>query len=63
MTAVMDAKRFGKRTLFWPITVELGGSGHQDFPGTGPRATVGRYVESMKQGNAFVVCGASKALP
>ena len=27
-----------------------------------PRATVGRYVESMKQGNAFVVCGSIQSV-
>ncbi|WP_242959833.1 hypothetical protein [Flavonifractor sp. An306] len=27
-----------------------------------PRATVGRHVESMKQGNAFVVCGSIQSV-
>ena len=55
VTAVMDAKRFGKRTLFLAHTVELVDQATKTFRELWPRATVGRYVESMKQGNAFVV--------
>ena len=45
--AVMDAKRFGKRTLFLAHTVELVDQATKTFRELWPRATVGRYVESM----------------
>ena len=62
VTAVMDAKRFGKRTLFLAHTVELVDQATKTFRELWPRATVGRYVESMKQGNAFVVCGSIQSV-
>ena len=62
VTAVMDAKRFGKRTLFLAHTVELVDQATKAFRELWPRATVGRYVESMKQGNAFVVCGSIQSV-
>ncbi len=57
VTAVMDAKRFGKRTLFLAHTVELVNQATKTFRQLWPQTTVGRYVESVKQSNAFVVCG------
>ena len=62
VTAVMDAKRFGKRTLFLAHTVELVDQATKTFRALWPRVTVGRYVESMKQGNAFVVCGSIQSV-
>ena len=62
VTAVMDAKRFGKRTLFLAHTVELVDQATKTFRELWPRATVGRYVESMKQGSAFVVCGSIQSV-
>ena len=62
VTAVMDAKRFGKRTLFLAHTVELVDQATKTFRELWPKATVGRYVESMKQGNAFVVCGSIQSV-
>ena len=62
VTAVMDAKRFGKRTLFLAHTVELVDQATKTFRELWPRATVGRYVENMKQGNAFVVCGSIQSV-
>ena len=62
VTAVMDAKRFGKRALFLAHTVELVDQATKTFRALWPRVTVGRYVESMKQGNAFVVCGSIQSV-
>ena len=62
VTAVMDAKRFGKRTLFRAHTVELVDQAVKTFRNLWPRATVGRHVESMKQGNAFVICGSIQSV-
>ena len=63
VTAVMDAKRFGKRTLFLAHTVELVDQAAKTFRELWPRATVGRYVESMKQGNASWSAAAFRAWP
>src|SRR5699024_5860039 len=62
VTAVMDAKRFGKRTLFLAHTVELVDQAARTFRGLWPQATVGRYVESAKEKDAFVVCGSIQSV-
>ena len=62
VTAVMDAKRFGKRTLFLAHTVELVDQAARTFRELWPQATVGRYVESAKEKDAFVVCGSIQSV-
>ena len=62
VTAVMDAKRFGKRTLFLAHTVELVDQATKTFRELWPRATVGRYVESAKEKDTFVVCGSIQSV-
>ena len=62
VTAVMDAKRFGKRTLFLAHTVELVDQAARTFRELWPQATVGRYVESTKEKDAFVVCGSIQSV-
>lgn len=57
VTAVMDAKNCGGRTLFLAHTQELVNQAAETFRKLWPSVTVGRYVESMKQPNAHVVCG------
>ena len=62
VTAVMDAKHFGKRTLFLAHTVELVDQAARTFRELWPQATVGRYVESSKEKDAFVVCGSIQSV-
>lgn len=62
VTAVMDAKRFGKRTLFLAHTVELVDQAADTFRELWPSATVGRYVEGVKQKDEFVVCGSIQSV-
>ena len=62
VTAVMDAKHFNKRTLFLAHTVELVDQAAKTFRELWPLAGVGRYVENVKQGNAFVVCGSIQSV-
>lgn len=57
VTAVMDAKRCGGRVLFLAHTQELVNQATGTFRKLWPSVTVGRYMESMKQPNAHVVCG------
>ena len=62
VTAVMDAKRCGGRTLFLAHTQELVNQAAETFRKLWPSVTVGRYVESMKQPNAHVVCGSVQSV-
>ena len=62
VTAVMDAKRVNKRTLFLAHTVELVDQAAKTFVQLWPSANVGRYVESTKQSDAFVVCGSIQSV-
>lgn len=49
VTAVMDAKNCGGRTLFLAHTQELVNQAADTFRKLWPSVTVGRYVENMKQ--------------
>ena len=62
VTAVMDAKRCGGRTLFLAHTQELVNQATETFRKLWPSVTVGRYMESMKQPNAHVVCGSMQSV-
>ena len=62
VTAVMDAKRCGGRTLFLAHTQELVNQATEAFRKLWPSVTVGRYMESMKQPNAHVVCGSVQSV-
>ena len=62
VTAVMDAKRFGKRTLFLAHTVELVDQAAKTFRKLWPEVTVECYVESRKGKDAFVVCGSIQSV-
>ena len=62
VTAVMDAKRCGGRTLFLAHTQELVNQTTETFRKLWPSVTVGRYMESMKQPNAHVVCGSVQSV-
>lgn len=62
VTAVMDAKNCGGRTLFLAHTQELVNQAAETFRRLWPSVTVGRYIESMKQPNAHVVCGSVQSV-
>lgn len=62
VTAVMDAKRCGGRTLFLAHTQELVNQATEAFHKLWPSVTVGCYMESMKQPNAHVVCGSVQSV-
>ena len=57
VTAVSDAKRFGKRTLFIAHRHELVDQAIKTFQKIWPEASVGRYEGSIREADAFVVCG------
>lgn len=62
VTAVMDAKNCGGRTLFLAHTVELVEQAADTFGKLWSKATVGKYVDSIKQPNAHVVCGSIQSV-
>ena len=62
VTAVMDAKRFGGRVLFLAHTQELVNQASHTFRELWPGVTVGKYVEGIKQPDAYVVCGSVQSV-
>lgn len=62
VTAVSDAKRYGKRTLFLAHSIELVEQATTTFRELWKNVTVGKYVEQIKQPNAFVVCGSIQSV-
>lgn len=62
VTAVMDAKSCGGRTLFLAHTHELVEQAAETFEALWPEATVGRYMDSVKEPDAHVVCGSIQSV-
>ncbi len=62
VTAVSDAKRMGGRTLFLAHTVELVEQAANTFRELWKSVTVGKYVDTIKQPNAHVVCGSIQSV-
>lgn len=62
VTAVTDARSCGGRVLFLAHTQELINQAAETFRKLWPSVTVGRYMETMKQPNAHVVCGSIQSI-
>ena len=62
VTAAMDAKHRGGRVLFLAHTQELVGQAAETFQNLWPGVTVGRYIESVKEPDAHVVCGSVQSV-
>ncbi len=62
VTAVIDAKSCGGRTLFLAHTHELVEQAAETFRKLWPEVTVGRYADTVKQPNAHVVCGSIQSV-
>lgn len=62
VTAVMDAKSCGGRTLFLAHTQELVNQATETFRKLWSSVTVGKYMEGIKQPNAHVVCGSIQSV-
>ena len=61
-TAVIDARTVGKRTLFLAHTHELIEQATTTFRKLWGKVTIGKYVDSIKQPNAHVVCGSIQSV-
>jgi len=57
VTAVLDAKRLGGRTLFLAHRQEIIDHVADTFRALWPEATVGYYMDTVKQPDAHIVCG------
>ena len=62
VTAVMDARSCGGRVLFLAHTQELVNQATETFRKLWSSVTVGRYMETIKQPNAHVVCGSIQSV-
>ena len=62
VTAVTDAKKCGGRTLFLAHTVELVEQAAKTFKELWKTVNVGKYVDSIKQPNAYVLCGSIQSV-
>lgn len=62
VTAVMDAKSCGGRTLFLSHTHELVEQAAETFENLWPGVIVGRYVDKVKEPDAQVVCGSIQSV-
>ena len=62
VTAVMDARSCGGRVLFLAHTQELVNQAAETFRKLWSSVTIGRYMETIKQPNAHVVCGSIQSV-
>lgn len=62
VTAVMDAKSVGGRTLFVAHTMELVNQAYQTFQALWKGASVGKFADSIKENDADVVCGSIQSI-
>ena len=62
VTAAMDAKSCGGRTLFLAHTRELVDQAAEAFEALWPEVSVGRYMENVKESDAHIVCGSIQSV-
>ena len=62
VTAVMDAKSVGGRTLFVAHTMELVNQAYQTFHSIWKEADIGKFADSIKERDAQVVCGSIQSI-
>ncbi len=62
VTAVMDAKRCGGRTLFVAHTMELINQAYRTFCDLWNDVTVGKYADNVKEPDSYVVCGSIQSI-
>lgn len=62
VTAVSDAKRFGKRTLFLAHTIELVNQAYETFKNLWKDVTVGKFGDTVKEKDTFIVCGSIQSV-
>jgi len=62
VTAVTDAKHCGGRTMFLAHTQELVNQAAETFRSLWSEVSVGKYTESMKESDSYIVCGSIQSV-
>ena len=62
VTAVMDSKSVGGRTLFVAHTMELVNQAYQTFQALWKGASVGKFADSVKEFDKDIVCGSIQSI-
>ena len=62
VTAVSDARSFGRRTLFLAHRHEIVDQAIRTFSKLWPEVTVGRYESGIRENDAYVVCGTIQSI-
>lgn len=62
VTAVMDAKRVGGRTLFVAHTMEIVNQAYNTFKSLWTETTVGKFADSVKDYDSNVICGSIQSV-
>ena len=62
VTAVSDAKKYGKRTLFLAHTIELVNQAYETFSNIRQGVTIGKFGDSIKDTDSFVICGSIQSV-
>ena len=62
VTAVLDAKRVGGRTLFVAHTMELVNQAYNTFKSLWQKTTVGKFADSVKDNDSNVICGSIQSV-
>lgn len=62
VTAVMDAKRLGGRTLFVAHTMELVNQAYNTFKSLWSETTVDKFADSVKDTDCNVICGSIQSI-
>lgn len=62
VTAVLDAKRVGGRTLFVAHTMELVNQAYNTFKSLWSETTVGKFADSIKDYDSNVICGSIQSV-
>ncbi len=62
VTAVLDAKSVGGKTLFVAHTMELVNQAYDAFKQLWSEASVGKYADSIKEVNSQVICGSVQSI-
>jgi len=62
VTAVSDAKAFGKRVLFLAHTKELVYQAYEQFRKLWPEVSIGRFVENYRELDAYVLCASIQSI-
>lgn len=62
VTAVIDAKAVGGKTLFVAHTIELVEQAYNAFKSLWPEVTAGKFIGNIKETDTFIICGSIQSI-